>query len=70
MKKTLPEDLAIYDIISKFCFIDMEVGEKEKTIDFDAKHLAKRMRNYLIGSNFTVGSTVLFQKDVKNLRMV
>ena len=51
MSHELSADSVIYPTISKLQFIDKDVGKEEETVDFDAKHLAKRMRNYFIGSN-------------------
>ena len=54
----------IYHIVSKLRFLDLEVGKNEETVDFDSKHLAKRLSNYIIGSNCTIGSSTLFRKDM------
>lgn len=35
-----------------------------KTVDFDGKHLAKRLRNYFIGSNCKFSDTHLYRKDM------
>ena len=68
MKNQLKNESPIYDIITKLRLIDTEVGGKEETIDFDAKHLGKRLRNNFIGSNFTIGSkTTIFRKDVLSI---
>ena len=63
LQKTSP----IYGIISKLRFIDTMVGKHEETLDFDAKHLAKRMRNYFVGSNCKFGDTLLYRKDISKI---
>ena len=67
VRTKLPSTSAIYAIISKLRLIDMKVGEREETVDYDAKHLAKRFRNYLIGNNIMIGNSRLYPGDIKNI---
>ena len=39
-------------------------SKHEETVDFHAKHLAKRLRNYFIGSNCKFTNTMLYRKDM------
>jgi hypothetical protein len=43
----------------------MYVGSNEETVDFDGKHLGKRLRNTIISKQFQIGSTVLTRKDIE-----
>ena len=67
MTYKLGQSPPIYHIASKLRFIDLEVGRNEETVDFNAKHLATRCKNYFIDSNFTIGKTTLFRKEVKEI---
>ena len=42
----------------------MTVGSQEETVDFDAKHLAKRLRNQLLSTMFTVNEVALTRTDL------
>ena len=67
MSHELSDSSSIYPIVSKLRFIDNMVGSEEETVDFDAKHLAKRWRNYFIGSNCQFGETFLYRKDLRGI---
>ena len=67
MRTRLSRSSDIYHIISKLRMIDMMVGELEETVDYDAKHLSKRFRNYFIGNNIMIGSSRLYAVDVKKI---
>ena len=53
----------IYDIISKLKLIDTKVGLHEETVNFDAKHLLKRLRTWMI-KGFNIGNTYISKKVV------
>ena len=57
----------IYHIISTLKLMDMYVGENEETVDFDPKHLGKRIRNSCISPQFQIGGVVLTRKDIKSI---
>ena len=61
----LCESSLIYPIISVLPLIDLCVGANEETVDFDIKHLAKRVRNYFISGNFQINDTFLNTKDIR-----
>ena len=67
MKTKLSSSSDIFHIISKVRLIDMMVGTLEETVDYDAKHLAKRFRNYLIGNTVMIGSSRLYPADIKKI---
>ena len=67
MSKQLSNDSPIYPIISKLRLIDMLVGPSDETVDYDGKHLIKRLRNYLIGNSFVIGSFYLYPADIKKI---
>ena len=41
----LSKNSKIFPIVPSLKLLDMNVGKNEETVDFDSKHLAKRMRN-------------------------
>ena len=47
MSHPLSKDSAIFPYISTLKLLDMNVGEHQETVDFDSKHLAKRLQNAL-----------------------
>ena len=47
--------------------LDLDVGPGEETVNFDHKHLAKRMRNCFIGRNFKIRDTLIVPTDLKTL---
>ena len=46
----LNESSSLFGIISRLKLIDCNVGRYEETVNYDPKHLAKRLRNTLIGT--------------------
>lgn len=64
MQQRLQNTSEIYHIVSKLRFIDTMVSKHEETIDFDGKHLAKRLWNYFKRSNCKFGDTFLYRKDM------
>ena len=67
MNNKLENTSPIYAIISKLRFIDLNVGKYEETVDFDGKHLAKRWRNYFIGSKSQFGESFIYRRDLKKI---
>ena len=67
MNHTLSVDSNIYPVISSLKLIDLCVGANEETVDFDAKHLAKRFRNTVIAPQFHIDGTVLTKKDIPGI---
>ena len=67
MSYDLKEDSPIYEIMSKLKLVDLKVGRNEETTNFDAKHLAKRFRTFIVGGNFKVGNTIVSKTDVKKI---
>ena len=47
--------------------LDLDVGPGEETVNFDHRHLAKRMRNCFIGRNFKIRDTLIVPTDLKTL---
>ena len=66
--KVQPES-DIYGIVSKLRLMDQDVGKHEETVNFDPKHLCKRLRTYICGNNFKVGSFYNY-KFIKTLKAV
>ena len=60
-------DLALYPIMSSLRQMDMTVGSQEEAVDFDAKHLAKRLRNQLLSTMFTVNEVALTRTDLSKM---
>ena len=50
MNHYIPVTSNIYSIVSNLKLLDTKVGPHEETVDFDAKHSAKRTRNSIISS--------------------
>ena len=48
-------------------FVDQKVGKYNETINFDAKHLAKRCWTSLISGKLEVNSVILTKKDVSGI---
>ena len=75
MSYDLQQSSPIYEIISKLKLIDTKVGIHEETVNFDAKHLIKRVQTYMI-KGFNLGDTYISKSDIvtllkssKNLRV-
>ena len=65
---SLSNSSPIYPMISKMKLIDTLVGRNEETTNYDAKHLAKRIRTCLIGDNFHLGENmVLLKSDLEKV---
>ena len=45
----------------------MKVGENNETTNFDPKHLAKRMRNFLIGNSVKIGEKLVQPSDISKV---
>ena len=54
-------------IISDLKLFDMKVGENNETTNFDPKHLAKRMRNSLIGNSVKIGEKLVQPSDISKV---
>ena len=68
MSYDLDEDSDIYPTISRLRLIDRKVGRNEETVNFDAKHLAKRTGKCLIGNNVNFGDEkVLTKTDMEKV---
>lgn len=67
MDQPLPSSSKIYHILSKLPLLDLDVGKNEETVDFDAKHLSKRMRNSMIKKSFNIGNVTLTNQDMKGI---
>lgn len=66
MSHDLQPSSSIYEIISKLKLIDTKVGFHEETVNFDAKHMIKRIRTYAI-KGFSMGTTYISKNDVEKL---
>ena len=55
MSFDLDKESLIYPSISRLRLIDRRVGRNEETVNFDSKHIVKRVRTCLIGTNFKIG---------------
>ena len=67
MDSRLNETSSLFPTISQLKLIDHAVGCHEETTNYDAKHLAKRLRNFLI-KTFSVGNeTVITKLDMKQI---
>ena len=64
MQYELQESSLIYPI-SALPLVDRNVGTNQETLDFDIKHLAKRVRNCFISGNFQISDTFLSSKGVR-----
>ena len=58
---------AIYPVISRLRLMDTKVGRNEETVNFDAKHITKRIRTSIIGGNFSIGDVTLTKGDVEKV---
>ena len=67
MSHELDEDSPLYPVISKLRLVDQQVGRNEETTNFDAKHLAKRLRTCIVGGNFKIGDVILSRSDMAKL---
>ena len=47
--------------------MDLHVGANDETLDFDPKHLGKRVRNSCIAAQFQVGGVMLTTKGVASI---
>ena len=63
MSHEIGENSLIFPIISELMLIDTNVGENDETVNFDPKHLCKRIRTFIIGSNFYIGKDNLVLKE-------
>ena len=55
----------IYETVSKLRLMDKNVARNDETVNFDPKHLAKRLRKCISGDNLKIGTThTLLQSDV------
>ena len=57
----------LYRILSKLLLLDLETGDNEETVDFDAKHLAKRTRNSMIKKSFSIGKVSINNSDMTKI---
>lgn len=57
----------IYPIVSTLRFMDLHVGENDETVDYDGKHLAKRVRNNMISAQFQIAGVVLVRRDIESI---
>ena len=55
------------EIIKQLMFADQKVAKYNETINFDAKHLAKRCWTSLISGKLEVNSVILTKKDVSGI---
>lgn len=62
MENKLKEDSSIYPIMSSLKLMDLFVRKIEKSVDFEAKFLAKGLRNTVIDANFSIDSSTLTKK--------
>ena len=53
--------------MSKLLLIDLKVGENDETVNFDPKHLGKRLRSTCINNNFKIGDVFLLKIDTEAL---
>lgn len=67
MNNKLSPTSPIYEYLSSLRLLDLDVGPGNETVNFDHKHLAKRIRNCFIGRNFKMGNTLLVPEDIKTL---
>ena len=54
-------------IIVQLDFVDLKVGKHNETLNFDAKHIAKRCRTSLISEKLVLKSLTLTKKDVGDI---
>ena len=57
----------IYDTIKDLLLLDKMVGKNDETVNFDHKHLVKRLRKCLINNNFKIGDRVLLKSDMEKI---
>ena len=68
MSNDLSSDSPIHPTISSLRLMDMKVGPNEETVNYDAKHLVKRIRSSLIGGNFNIGEgRTLLKTDLEKI---
>ena len=60
-------DHMLKSIISYLKLFDTKVGENNETTNFDPKHLAKRMRNFLIGNSEKIGEKLVQPSDISKV---
>ena len=60
-------DPMLKSIISDLKLFDMKVGENNETTNFNPKHLAKRMRNFLIGNSVKIGEKLMQPSDISKV---
>ncbi|XP_066914918.1 uncharacterized protein [Clytia hemisphaerica] len=63
----LPPTSPIYDTISKLKLVDMKVGPHDETVNFDHKHIAKRIRGNITNNNFRIGDRTMLRSDVEKI---
>ena len=57
----------LYEKVKNMTLFDLNVGKYGESVDFDAKHLAKRMRTTIISDHWTIKTTVLTKSDIRKL---
>ena len=57
----------IYDTIKDLSLLDTKVGRHDETVNFDHKHLVKRLRKCLINDNFKIGNRVILKSDMEKI---
>ena len=65
MSFDLDKESLIYPTISHLRLIDRRVGRNEETVNFDSKHIVKRVHTCLIGNNFKIGEgKIMLSSDI------
>ena len=53
--------------VKEMKLFDLNVGKYGESVDYDPKHLTKRVRNTVISDNWVVGTTVVTRSDIRKL---
>ena len=64
---TISQDSLIFNVLGKCYLLDMKAGPDGQTVNFDPKHIIKRVRSHIIGNNFRIGSVCFNKSDVKSM---
>lgn len=56
-----------FDLVKDMALLDLMVGKNGETVDFDVKHLAKRMRNTMISDKWEVNNVVITKGDITKI---